>query len=61
MHKVKLEDDIVRIAVQRRGRLRLFEDIAPKRTAHLVIDMQTGFMTLEHQQRSRRPRRLSPT
>lgn len=45
MHKVKLEDDIVQIALQRRGRLRLFEEIDPARTAHLVIDMQTGFMT----------------
>ncbi|MDR6950695.1 ureidoacrylate peracid hydrolase [Ancylobacter sp. 3268] len=45
MHKVKLEDDIVQIALQRRGRLRLFESIDPKRTAHLVIDMQVGFMT----------------
>ncbi|GLK85570.1 hypothetical protein [Ancylobacter defluvii] len=45
MHKLKLEDDIVQIALQRRGRLRLFESIDPKRTAHLVIDMQTGFMT----------------
>jgi ureidoacrylate peracid hydrolase len=42
---VKLEDDIVQIALQRRGRLRLFEEIDPARTAHLVIDMQTGFMT----------------
>ncbi|MBS7537214.1 cysteine hydrolase [Ancylobacter sonchi] len=45
MHLVKLEDDIVQIALQRRGRLRLFEAIDPKRTAHLVIDMQVGFMT----------------
>lgn len=45
MHTIKLEDDIVQIALQRRGRLRLFERIDPKRTAHLVIDMQTGFMT----------------
>lgn len=45
MHKVKLDDDIVKIALQRRGRLRLFETIDPKKTAHLVIDMQTGFMT----------------
>jgi ureidoacrylate peracid hydrolase len=45
VHKVKLEDDIVKIALQRRGRLRLFETIDPKRTAHLVIDMQVGFMT----------------
>ncbi|MPZ30417.1 MAG: isochorismatase family protein [Rhodospirillales bacterium] len=45
MHQVKLDDDIVKIALQRRGRLRLFETIEPKKTAHLVIDMQTGFMT----------------
>lgn len=45
MHKVKLDDDIVKIALGRRGRLRLFESVDPKRTAHLVIDMQTGFMT----------------
>jgi ureidoacrylate peracid hydrolase len=45
LHKVKLDDDIVKIVLGRRGRLRLFESIDPKRTAHLVIDMQTGFMT----------------
>ncbi|GGC92784.1 cysteine hydrolase family protein [Chelatococcus reniformis] len=45
MHKIELNDDIVQIALQRRGRLRLFERIDPKRTAHLVIDMQVGFMT----------------
>lgn len=45
MHQVRLDDDIVQIAMQRRGRLRLFEEIDPKRTAHLVIDMQVGFMT----------------
>ena len=45
MHTVKLDDDVVKIALGRRGRFRLFESIDPKRTAHLVIDMQTGFMT----------------
>lgn len=45
MHQVRLDDDIVKIALQRRGRLRLFETIDPRKTAHLVIDMQTGFMT----------------
>ena len=45
MHEVELDDDIVKIALGRRGRLRLFKSIDPKRTAHLVIDMQTGFMT----------------
>jgi len=45
MHTIKLDNDIVQIALQRRGRLRLFESIDPRRTAHLVIDMQVGFMT----------------
>ena len=45
MHQVRLDDEIVKIALQRRGRLRLFETIDPKRTAHLIIDMQVGFMT----------------
>jgi len=45
MHKVQLNDEIVQIALQRRGRLRLFERIDPSRTAHLIIDMQVGFMT----------------
>jgi ureidoacrylate peracid hydrolase len=45
MHQIQLNDEIVDIALQRRGRLRLFESIDPGRTAHLVIDMQVGFMT----------------
>ncbi|MDB5487623.1 MAG: Isochorismatase [Reyranella sp.] len=45
MHRVTLNDEIVKNALERRGRLRLFETIDPKRTALLVIDMQTGFMT----------------
>jgi ureidoacrylate peracid hydrolase len=45
MHQVKLDSDIVKNALERRGRMRLFETIDPKRTALLVIDMQAGFMT----------------
>lgn len=45
MHRVKLDEDIVKNALERRGRLRLFETIDPKKTAHLVIDMQVGFTT----------------
>jgi ureidoacrylate peracid hydrolase len=45
MHKIELDDNVVQIALQRRGRLRLFETIDPRRAAHLIIDMQVGFMT----------------
>lgn len=45
MHRIQLNDDIVKNAIERRGRLRLFETIDPKRTAHIVIDMQVGFTT----------------
>ena len=47
MLKMNLEDDIVEISLERRVRLRLFETINSKRAAHLIIDMQTGFMTPE--------------
>lgn len=39
MHRIKLDNDIVKIALGHRGDLRLVETIDPRRTAHLVIDM----------------------
>src|SRR6516225_1281726 len=44
MHKTKLHPDVVSRAIQRRGRLRVFESLNPKRTAHIVVDLQNGFM-----------------
>jgi len=45
MHRIELSRELVeRLARERGGRLHLFEDIDPRRTAHLVIDLQNGFM-----------------
>jgi ureidoacrylate peracid hydrolase len=43
--EIDIPQAIVDLAVQRRGRLRLFEHVDPARTAHLIIDMQVGFTT----------------
>lgn len=45
MHNIDIPQEIVDLAVERRGRLRLFEHLDPQRTAHLIIDMQVGFTT----------------
>jgi ureidoacrylate peracid hydrolase len=45
VHNIDIPQEIVDLAIQRRGRLRLFEDVDPARTAHLIIDMQVGFTT----------------
>lgn len=44
MHRIAIPPHIVARAVARRGRLHPFEDIVPARTAHLVVDMQNGFL-----------------
>lgn len=45
MHKIALNPELIeRLTVERSGRLHIFDDIEPARTAHLVIDLQNGFM-----------------
>src|SRR5512145_638789 len=44
MHKAEIRREIVERVLARRGRLRLFESLDPKRTALLVIDMQNAFV-----------------
>jgi ureidoacrylate peracid hydrolase len=43
MHKVTVRQEIVERVMARRGRYHLFDRLDPKRTALLVIDMQTAF------------------
>lgn len=43
MHNVSVRPEIVDRVMARRGRYHLFERLDPKRTALLVIDMQTAF------------------
>src|SRR6202050_2118742 len=44
MHKPLIHPDVVRRAQERRGRLRVFDTLVPERTAHIVVDLQNGFM-----------------
>jgi ureidoacrylate peracid hydrolase len=44
MHKVQLLPSVVRRVTERRGGLRVFDRLDPRRTAHVVVDLQNGFM-----------------
>jgi ureidoacrylate peracid hydrolase len=45
MHTIALDPALIqRLTVERGGRLHIFDDLDPARTAHLIIDMQNGFM-----------------
>ncbi|HET6605123.1 MAG TPA: isochorismatase family cysteine hydrolase [Rhodopila sp.] len=44
MHKPAILPAVVERATQRRGGVRVFDMIDPSRTAHVVVDLQNGFM-----------------
>ena len=45
MHEIRIDPELRRrLTAERGGRQHLFDDIEPGRTAHLVIDMQNGFL-----------------
>jgi ureidoacrylate peracid hydrolase len=44
MHKIEILLEVVARVEARRGSLHLFESIDPTRTAHVVVDLQNGFM-----------------
>ena len=44
MHVPVIHPEVVRRAEERRGRLRVFDSLDPVRTAHVVVDLQNGFM-----------------
>ncbi len=44
MHKLAINSNVISRAKERRGRLRVFDSLIPKRTAHVVVDLQNGFM-----------------
>jgi ureidoacrylate peracid hydrolase len=44
MHKPSISPDVVQRVTERRGGLRVFDSLDPKRTAHVVVDLQNGFM-----------------
>ena len=44
MHKSRIHPDVVCRVTERRGGLRVFKSIETGRTAHIVVDLQNGFM-----------------
>ncbi len=44
MHRTVIHPDVISRATERRGRLRVFDSLVPERTAHVVVDLQNGFM-----------------
>jgi ureidoacrylate peracid hydrolase len=44
MHNSQISQKVLEANLMRRGRRHAFESIAPQRTAHIVIDLQNGFM-----------------
>ncbi len=47
MVEVQLPDELVRRVIERRGRLHCFDELEPRRTALVVVDMQTAFLKPE--------------
>jgi ureidoacrylate peracid hydrolase len=44
MHKVSFPKSVIERVIERRGREHVFEDLDPRRTALVVVDMQNAFM-----------------
>ncbi len=44
MHRISIPQSVVDDVVGQRGREHIFDDLDPKRTALLVVDMQNGFL-----------------
>jgi ureidoacrylate peracid hydrolase len=47
MHQIKLAQWAIDRTLERRGRLHVHEDLDPRRTALIVVDLQNGFMVEE--------------
>jgi ureidoacrylate peracid hydrolase len=44
MHKIAIPQAAIDRVLKRRDQLHVFNDIDPRRTAHIVVDLQNGFM-----------------
>lgn len=44
MHKIDIPAYATQRAMERRGRIHLFDTLDPAKTAHIVVDLQNGFM-----------------
>src|SRR6185437_15077001 len=47
MHTIRISEEVLEASLRRRGSKHIFLDLNPRRTAHLVIDLQNGFMREE--------------
>lgn len=44
MHKPAIYPSVISRVTERRGGLRIFDSLIPGRTAHIIVDLQNGFM-----------------
>ena len=44
MHTINIPDTILDRVAQSRAQRHMFADLDPRRTAHIVVDLQNGFM-----------------
>ena len=44
MHQINIPSYVDERSMQRRGRVKIFDSIDPARTAHIIVDLQNGFM-----------------
>ena len=44
MHQLGILDEVRQRAILRRGGVAVFDRLSPRRTAHIVVDLQNGFM-----------------
>jgi ureidoacrylate peracid hydrolase len=44
MHNPEIYPEVVRRVTERRGGLRVFDSVVCERTAHIIVDLQNGFM-----------------
>jgi ureidoacrylate peracid hydrolase len=48
VHKIDLRPELIeQLTRERGGRLHIFDDLDPARTAHVIVDLQNGFMEPE--------------
>src|SRR5262245_36804457 len=48
MHDFTMPQWAINRVMQRRGKLHVFDDMVPRKTALVVVDLQNGFMVPEH-------------
>jgi hypothetical protein len=44
MHQLGIVDEVRERVILRRGSVAVFDCLSPRRTAHIVVDLQNGFM-----------------